>query len=745
MKRLFAHLLCAGRTSALRTLAAWLLALCGGFSSLAQNDSTLRDLVETRNYTRGNPTSIQFTPDGQQVLFLRSGPRDDRRSLFEFSVADGSTRQVIDAAKILGGSTEVLSAAERARRERMRLTASGLANYLLSKDGQSILLPLAGKLFALTRTNGLVREIHGTEGAIDPQWAPDNKQVGFVVGQDVYIVDALTQQRRAITTGGTEAVAYGLAEFVAQEEMARMHGFWWAPDSQSLLVEKADARGVETWRVNDPMNPDRNGEPQFYPRPGHSNVVTELGVYSVTGGAPVWIQWDRTKYPYVGSVDWDAKGGLTIQVLSRNQKELALLLANPASGNTKQLIEVHDDAWVTFVPGLVQWLDDGSGFLWATEHEPAFQLELRGPEGQLLKVLASDAIGAHLNERSIPSLESHSGNIVFQANPDPTLLEFWRVNARSGQPEKLAGAPRSSSGIGGPKGLYAVAASDAQTPAQWSIYRADGTVAGTLPSLAAKPGTLPVAEFTKVGPGLGFYAKVVRPRDFDRTKHYPVIAAVYGGPLSQTVGQGYYSAFHDQWLANQGFIVVSADGRGTPGRGRSWERAITNHLADVPLAETVAALQALGARYPELDLNRVGITGWSFGGYLSALAALRRPDVFKAAAAGAPVTDWMDYDTCYTERYLGVPGPGDEVYRRNSLIEDARSLRCPLLLIHGTTDDNVFFRHSLKLADALFKAGRPFEFLPLSGFTHMVPDPLVKERLEERLVTFFHTHLGQPK
>jgi dipeptidyl-peptidase 4 len=190
---------------------------------------------------------------------------------------------------------------------------------------------------------------------------------------------------------------------------------------------------------------------------------------------------------------------------------------------------------------------------------------------------------------------------------------------------------------------------------------------------------------------------------------------------------------------------VAADGRGTPGRGHDWERAISGRLADVPLNEQVAALQSLGAQFPELDLNRVGVSGWSFGGYFSALAVLRRPDIFKAAIAGAPVTDWLDYDTCYTERYLGIPPEADAVYRQNSLVDDAKNLTRPLLLIHGLTDDNVFCRHSLKLADALFRAGKDFEFLPLSGFTHMVPDPVVRERLERRMIDFLHKHLGEPK
>jgi len=199
-----------------------------------------------------------------------------------------------------------------------------------------------------------------------------------------------------------------------------------------------------------------------------------------------------------------------------------------------------------------------------------------------------------------------------------------------------------------------------------------------------------------------------------------------------------------QWLADQGFIVVSIDGRGTPGRGHDWERAIGRHFGSVPLDDQVAGLQALGKKYRELDLNRVGIYGWSFGGYLSALGALRRPDVFKAAVAGAPPTDWLDYDTHYTERYLGLPDTDADAYKEASLLTYAADLKRPLLLIHGTSDDNVYFRHTLKLADALFRAGKDFELLPLSSMTHMTPDPVVTERLYSRIAGFFQIHLGTP-
>ena len=709
-----------------------------------EGDQSLRDLVETRNFTRGQPVRIEFTPDGLHLLFLRSGPRDDRRNLFEFSVADGSTREIMTAKQVLGEAGEVLSAAERARRERMRLTASGLADYQLSKDGRSILLPLASRLYVLNRTNGQVREIPQGEGAIDPRWSSDAHQVAYVLGNDVYVSDLRSGKRLAVTQGGTDAVSYGLAEFVAQEELLRMHGFWWAPDGQSLLIERADARSVEVWRVPDPMNPDRTGEPQFYPRPGRSNVVVDLGVFPVSGGKPQWLSWDNQRYPYVVDVNWVAKGGLTIQVMSRDQKDLALLKADPKSGVTQILISVRDEAWVNFVPGLVHWMEDGSGFIWATEQETSWRLELRNPSGGLMRELASGPSGPQLSGWRTLQFDAPSGNILFPGGTDPSRTEVWRADLRASSATRISGRLGSAGGIIGPQGLYALVSSDPKTAPVWTVYRGDGSVVGVLPSVAEVPSEFPRVEYGHLGEGAGYNVKIVRPRNFDPTKRYPVIDAVYGGPGSRVVHQG-FGGFMDQWMADHGFIVVAADGRGTPGFGRGWERAITNRFGDLPLEEQINAVKAMGARYPELDLDRVGITGWSFGGYLSAAAALRRPDFFKAAISGAPVTDWLDYDTCYTERYLGMPGPGDTVYARNSLLADGRSLKCPLLLIHGTTDDNVFFRHSLKLADALFRAGQPFEFLPLSGFTHMVPDPAVREQLELRMVRFFQQHLGTPE
>ncbi len=280
-----------------------------------------------------------------------------------------------------------------------------------------------------------------------------------------------------------------------------------------------------------------------------------------------------------------------------------------------------------------------------------------------------------------------------------------------------------------------------------TVHRADGDLVAELPSVAEEPPFALRQEMVKVGPSPGFHAVVLRPHDFERSKRYPVVVYVYGGPGHQVVLAQMERRLIPQWVADQGFIVVSVDNRGTPGRGRDWERAVYRKFGSVPLEDQVAGLKALGERFPEMDLKRVGIYGWSFGGYMAAQAVLKRPDVFKVGVAGAPVTDWLDYDTHYTERYLGLPEEKGKVgaYEEGSLLPLAKGLERPLLLVHGTADDNVYFRHTLRLADALFRAGKDFECLPLSGLTHMVPDPVVTERLYGRFAATFHKHLGRPR
>ncbi len=704
-------------------------------------DTFLRDYAETRGWSLGRPVQPQPTPDGRAVLFLRAEPRQPRQSLYEFDVVRGQTRELVSPARLLAGGEESLSAAEKARRERMRVTAGGFTQFQLSRDGRRVLLGPGGRLFVLERGGGEVTELRtGTGPVVDPKFSPDGERVGYVRGHDVFVWDLRRNREWPVTRGGTDEVAHGLAEFVAQEEMGRFSGWWWSPDGRFLAYTQTDARDVERWNIPDPFQPGTPPAAQFYPRPGRANVRVRLGVIPVRGGTTRWVNWDTARYPYLARVDWHERGGLTLVVQSRDQRELALLRADPKTGLTEPLVIERDPAWVNLDQQVPRWLRDGCGFLWTSERAGAWQLELRAPDGALRRVLVPPEEGY----QGLVSVDAVNGQVWYRASRDPRESHLWQVS--------LAGTERRCLTAGTP-GLHdAVVAENhavyvhlestpSSLPRLW-VRRADHSPAGELPSVAETPPFLPRLELTVAG-ATGFYARLLRPRDFVAERKYPVLLHVYGGPTARMVQAGLGPRlFLDQWLADQGFVVVALDGRGTPGRGRDWERAVQNRFGEVPLADQVAGLQALGRQFPELDLDRVGVFGWSFGGYLAAAAVLRRPDVFRAAVAGAPVTDWLDYDTHYTERYLGVPATeADPVYRANSLLADAPHLSRALLLVHGTADDNVFFRHTLKLADALFRAGRDFELLPLAGFTHQVPEAEATERLWNRVAEFFRRHL----
>ena len=711
-----------------------------------KNTRYLRDHAETRGFGLGRPVKAVPTPDGQAVLFLRAQARVPRLQLYEFDVATGQTRVLLTPEQVLKGAEEKLSPEEKARRERMRVSVGGFTDFQLSKDGTRILLSLSGKLYLVGRATGVARQLNTGAGTlVDPKFSPDGKSLGYVLDYDVYAFDLDTQTERRVTTGGTDKLRHGLAEFVAQEEMDRFSGYWWSPDSRFIAYEESDHEGVEVWHVSDAARPDVSPFASYYPRPGRDNVKVRLGVVPATGGDTVWVNWDRERYPYLTAVRWDKHGPLALAVQTRDQHELVLLEAEAASGRTTALLTERDAAWVSVRQDVPRWLAGDRGFVWASEKNAGWQLEWRGRSGELRRVLVEAGAGF----RSLEKVGSESGEIFFTARTDPTQSQLFRMSLDGGTPAALTREPGIHSGsFNEDSPIHVRSASALRTMSRSTVHRADGSLLGELPSVAEKPPFVPRVEMTKVGAGAGFYVALVRPQQFDTKKRYPVIVDVYGGPLHPS-SSGMVTAsmgrwLLTQWIADQGFIVVSLDGRGTPARGHDWERAIGKHFSSVPLDDQVAGLQALGKKYRELDLNRVGIYGWSFGGYLSALGVLRRPDVFKAAVAGAPPTDWLDYDTHYTERYLGLPDTDADVYKEASLLTYAADLKRPLLLIHGTSDDNVYFRHSLKLADALFRAGKEFELLPLSSMTHMTPDPVVTERLYSRIAVFFQIHLGAP-
>ena len=702
----------------------------------------LQQYARTRRFRHGQPTAVKVVPDGSAVLFLRSGARSPVQDLYEFDTSTKTERVLLTAEQILQGAAEQLSAEERARRERMRLSARGIASYKLSEDGTKVLVALSGRLFVVRRSDGGMTELN-TEGLgypLDARFSPDGRHVSCVCDGELQVIDLGPGRSRQLTSGAGAHVSHGLAEFVAQEEMGRFEGYWWSPDSKSIACQQTDTSAVETLHIADVAHPEHVPDAWPYPRAGRANASVRLGIIELQGGRTNWVSWDRRRYPYLATVRWKDRGPLTVLVQNREQTEELLLAVDPATGDTSPLLVERDQAWLNLDQQMPRWLSDGSAFLWTTERNGVWELELRSRDGRLIRRLAVPA----LRRGGLVAVDEEDRSVVVRAGEDPTQTHLYRVplDASAAGPLPLSHEPGNHGAVFSKNGAVYVHRSESLTRGTaWVLHRRDGSVIGPLRSIAEEPPFVPNVELTTVGSTPTFHAALVRPRNFDPAVRYPVIVNVYAGPGGTVVGAARNSYLLDQWFADHGFIVVLIDGRGTPHRGRRWERAIKGNLINVPLKDQTAALQTLGRKYPELDLSRVGVYGWSFGGYFSAMAVMQRPDVYQVAVAGAPVADFQDYDTHYTERYLGLPEQNPEGYRRSSVLTYVKDLRRPLLIIHGTADDNVYLLHSLRLSDALLRAGKDHDFLALSGSTHMVPDPEVTVRLYERIAAFFQEHL----
>jgi dipeptidyl-peptidase-4 len=690
----------------------------------------IRAFAATRGHRYGEPSFAEPTPDGKAVLFLRGAGRSPTQSLWELDLESGVARVLVDPEALV--PSEEVSAAEKARRERQRIASRGIASFEQSEDGAHVLFVLGGRLYVHARKTGATRVRVAHPGVIDPHFSPDGKHVAFVRDHDVWVVGTEAGDEARVTRHGSEHKTNGLAEFVAQEELGRSRGFWWSPDSRHILYEEADTSDVERLALVDLARPEHAPERPAYPRAGRANARIRFGVVAVSGGETTWLTWNPSRFPYVSHVRWPKVGTPTVFVLDRAQRHGALLAFEPTTGRTHVLVDEHDELFLNHDPSVPVWLPDGR-FLWSSEREGVRKLEVRKANGALDRVLTDGAIGY----RKLASYDAARGVAYIEGGADPTVTNVVRVPLEQGAVEAIAGGPGEvvTANFGPAREIFTTSEASLGALAAFRVRKTDGTVVRTIESLAEPPSGVRPIEVTRVGEE-GFQVAIVRPRGFEPARRYPVIDAAYGGPHHSVVTHDLTRFVRAQWIADRAnAIVVAIDAQGTPNRGRDWERSIAGKFASVPVEGHVRALRALAAKYPEMDATRIGVYGWSFGGYFAALAALTRPDVYKVAVAGAPVVDWRDYDTCYTERYLGLPDANGEAYDAASLLthaakpSDPKAPSRPLLVVHGTSDDNVYFAHSLKLVDTLVRAGRPVDFLPLAATTHQVTDPVLVEKV----------------
>ncbi|HLL68000.1 MAG TPA: prolyl oligopeptidase family serine peptidase [Micromonosporaceae bacterium] len=692
--------------------------------------------ARTRRFSYGSPRSVGVTADGGHVVFLRSGgPEDPVDALWAYDVDAGTERLIADPAALLVDSD--LPDSERVLRERLRLSASGIGSYALDGTGGSAVFPLGGRLFRADLRAGTVEEVPTAGPVVDPRLDASGRRIGYVTGGALHVLDP---ERRDTALATEPGVSWGLAEFIAAEEFHRFRGYWWAPDGRSVLAARVDESRVPRWHLHDPAAPEQEPRSVAYPHAGAANAEVTLHLLDLDGGW-VDVHWDRGTYPYLVAVSWTDTGGPLLTVLRRLQQHGLVLAVDPRTGETQVHAELADARWVEPVPGTPTYLTDGRVLVGGELAHDGYDARCLFADGTLItppNIYVRRVCGRIGDDLIIEASEG-----------EPSEQHLYRIpvgGVTTGpQAHRITAHPGWHHAAAAGETLVIGSMSLEHAGWRYAVHRGDEQV-GELRSLAADPPYAPRPVLERVT-DRRLPTGVLYPRNHVSGRRLPVLVDIYGGPGHQEVVVARSRWLERQWWADAGFAVVVVDNRGTPGVSPTFDKAIHRRFSDVILADQVDALHALAEKHTDLDLARVAIRGWSFGGWLSALGVLSRPDVYHCAVAGAPVTDWALYDTAYTERYLGLPADAPDVYAHNSLVElaaerpvtaaDAR----PILLVHGLVDDNVVAAHTLRLSAALLASGRPHAVIPLTGATHMAAGGLA-ERLLRIELDFIRKNLG---
>ncbi|MDQ3205932.1 MAG: S9 family peptidase, partial [Pseudomonadota bacterium] len=664
-------------------------------------------------------TKPRISPDGQWVGFLRGKPDDrNRLDLWVYDVGSGQTRMLVDSNDVLPG-TEVLSDAEKARRERQRIAAlSGIVDYQWAPDGRSLLFPLGGELYLFDRARtgaDAVRKLTDGEGfATDPKISPKGGYVSFVRDRNLWVIDLGTGKATPLTRDGSDTIGNGVAEFVADEEMGRHTGYWWAPDDSAIAFARIDESGVPVQKRYE-VYPDRTEVvEQRYPAAGDPNVRISLHVADpAQPGAPSSIRevdLGRDTDIYLARVDWRDADTLTFQRQSRDQQTLGLVEVDLDSGRQRVLLTETSDTWVPLHDDL-RFLKDGR-LLWSSERSGF----------EHLYTIASDGTATALTSGEWPvdgvlAVDEAAGQVYFAAGKDSPLdVQVYRVPLAGGAIERLSKADGvHSATFAANASVYVDNWSNPTTPPQLTLHRNDGTLIDALVENSLSDPAHPYAPYrdahrpvefgtlTAADGSTPLHYSVIKPAGFDPAREYPAVVLVYGGPAAQTVRRTWSPDFN-QYLAQQGYVVFSIDNRGTPRRGRAFGGSLYGRQGTVEVEDQQLGAQWLASQ-PWVDGDRIGVYGWSNGGYMTLMLLAQAPDTYACGVAGAPVTDWALYDTHYTERYMNLPTARVEGYRQARVLEHIEGLVGPdapkLLLIHGMADDNVLFTNSTALMSAL--------------------------------------------
>ncbi|PHR66457.1 MAG: S9 family peptidase [Idiomarina sp.] len=728
---------------------------------------SIERIFSAPNLSTQAPQQIQFAPSGLQISYLAgSAENPSVQDLWLYDVRENKHRIIVKAADLLDPNQR-LSAEEKARRERLRIQASGIVDYQWSPDGDALLFPLNGELYLFNLENRKVNRLTPSNTfATDPRFSPQGNFISFVHDYNFFIIERASGETYQLTQRQSETEQFATAEFVAQEEMKRMTGYWWSPNEQQIALTRIDLSPVEIQQRVDVYAERTELVEQHYPAAGTNNVTIDLGWLNVNEALPksddeesptepVSIRWidltDQHDEPgYLARVKWLPNSqSFSYQWQNRSQNKLTLFLHSLNEKSPKPILEETSATWVNLHDDLY-FLSDSRYFIWASERSGFKHLYLYRTDGSLIRQLTS---GDWMVD-NLSHVDEITGVVYFTGRKQtPLERHLYRANLNNsspGQPSQLSSRAGMHEVVFAADGRsYIDYFSSSRQPPQVSLHGPTGERITWLHEnrldqnhpLSPYLATWSYPEFghLEAEDGQRLYYQINKPAQVADNQNHPAIVMVYGGPRAQRVTNSWGDYF-TQYLVQQGYVVFKLDNRGSGNRGRQFESGIYRQLSELEVADQKVGAQWL-AKQPYVNSNRIGVFGHSYGGYMALHLIMRAPELFSAAVAGAPVTDWALYDTHYTERYMGTPQDNPEGYEQANVLTYADSLNKPLMIYHGMADDNVLFTHTAMLAHRLQQSMIPFEMMAYPGKAHGIRGREASIHRYQLITEFFNRHL----
>jgi len=723
------------------------------------NQLTIERIFSSPSLDGQTPKSLKFSPDGSRVTYLQ-GKSDNlnQYDLWEYNLQSKENRVLVDSQALFSG-IEVLSDEEKARRERQRIYGFGIMEYQFSNDGTALLFPLNGDIYYYHLATKTAKRLTETDAfETDVKFSPKGNYISFIRGENIFVLNIESGKENKLTKdGGSNNIKNGMSEFVAQEEMDRMTGYWWSPDEKNIAFLRVDESPVKVVIRNEIYAEKIELIEQRYPATGTNNVNIKLAVTDIKSRKTRFVELDKAEGGtsignendfYIPRVKWlPDSSNLSYQWQSRDQKTLKLNIYNIKKRKQKTLLTERSDHWLNLHHDLV-FLEDNKSFIWASERDGYKHLYHFTNEGQLINQLTK----GNWVVDSIKQVDEKNGLIYFTGRADtPLERHLYRVPLNGKSPEHVARISKRngfhSINFSKDSKSYIDSFSNISTPEQVSLHKANGEHITWLEENKVTEDHPIAPYYTKlIQPKFGtltaddgktnLYYKLYKPDDMAPGKKYPVIVRVYGGPHAQLVKNDWQGADMTQYMLQQGYIVFQLDNRGSNYRGTAFEFPIHEKLGEIEVADQITGVKYLQS-LEFVDKERIGVFGHSYGGYMTLMSLFKAGDYFKAGVSGAPVTDWLLYDTHYTERYLNHPDVNPEGYKESSVFPYVNGLNSPLMIYHGMADDNVLFTNTTKLIKALQDKGKIFELMTYPGSKHSMRGKKVKVHLNKTIMNFF--------